>query len=704
MIENFPAGSRSAAGEVLHSTHQTYRPDIDGLRAIAILSVVIFHFFPTTLHGGFVGVDIFFVISGFLISSIIFKSLEHQSFSFLEFYAHRVRRIFPSLLVVVFACLVFGWWVLLADEYTQLGKHIAGSSVFVQNIILTKESGYFDNASELKPLLHLWSLAIEEQYYLFFPFFTWILWRFREHVISILTIFLLASFALNIINIESDPINTFFMPHTRVWELLVGGVLAYFKIFTPRFGASWLGPIEARNSLVSAFASLSQNQISAYKRNWCASIGLISILLAIIFLHPGNLFPSGWALFPTLGTALLIYAGPNAWINRSLLSSRSLTLIGLISYPLYLWHWPLLSFIRIIASETPTPAIRTLALVVSILLAYLTYRWIERPIRFGRFRRFTTASLLMAMVALGCCGYIVYASDGFPSRVPEKLATNSTQLKWGKGNVENSGCRNSFPDASTLDYCVISNPLPPTVLVVGDSHSNSLFPGLSVELKNTQHNAMNLGRGGCPLLLGVEVIGKKSAHKCVEFTNETFQFLANNKTIKTVILTSRGASYISGRGFGDDPSEVSINEKLVMEGQSKTASNREVFIQSLELTLQKLLSLQKNVIFVLDVPELGFDPRRCVEIHRFQEYFTTPRDECGIEVATFKQRNLEYRNSVLQVLKKFPSVKIFDAASEICDSNWCSGTRDGRLLYRDDDHLSEFGSKLVARQLVELID
>ncbi|MCK9395013.1 MAG: acyltransferase [Methylobacter sp.] len=366
-----------------HNFHPAYRPDIDGLRALAILSVVIFHAFPKALPGGFVGVDIFFVISGFLISCIIFKSLLRGDFSFTEFYAHRIKRIFPALILVLAACYAFGWIALLPEEFKQLGKHMAAGAGFVQNIILWQESGYFDIASRLKPLLHLWSLSIEEQFYLIYPLLIWGAWRLRLNIlIMVICTLLLISFGLNISTIGKHAVETFFVPQTRFWELLAGSVLAYMQIFKlPRF-TEWLKrymfhpmifqqppPVERRNAILSNLLSFG---------------GLLLILAAIFGLSKGKLFPGWWALAPVLGAFLLILAGPTGWVNLNILANRLMVFVGLISYPLYLWHWPLLSFARIMESGKTSAIMRISIIALSFLLAWLTYRLIEKPVRFGR--------------------------------------------------------------------------------------------------------------------------------------------------------------------------------------------------------------------------------------------------------------------------------------------------------------------------------
>ncbi|QNF13917.1 acyltransferase [Aeromonas jandaei] len=214
-----------------HLSHPKYRPDIDGLRAVAVLSVVAFHAFPAWMKGGFIGVDVFFVISGFLITTIIFENLDRGTFSFTEFYARRIRRIFPALALVLLMCLTIGWFLLLPEELNQLGSHIAAGAGFVSNLVLWGESGYFDNAAESKPLLHLWSLGIEEQFYIFWPFFLWLAWKKKFNLLTLTTLVALASLYFNLKGIKQDATAAFYSPQTRFWELLSGSILAWFVLY-----------------------------------------------------------------------------------------------------------------------------------------------------------------------------------------------------------------------------------------------------------------------------------------------------------------------------------------------------------------------------------------------------------------------------------------------------------------------------------------
>jgi len=365
-----------------HLQHPKYRADIDGLRAIAVLLVVGYHAFPGWVGGGFIGVDIFFVISGYLISIIIFENLERGSFSFVQFYERRIKRIFPALLVVLLACFSFGWFSMLAEEYQQLGKHIAAGASFVSNLVLWSETGYFDNLAETKPLLHLWSLGIEEQFYIVWPLIVWVVWAKRMNLFMLFVAGIVASFALNIYGINRDATATFYSPQTRFWELICGSLLAHHTFH--------------RKDVFEKLAANFGNMLSV--------AGVVFLGLGIIFTTRQSAFPGWWSVLPVLGAVMIIAAGTKAWINRAVLSNRVVVWFGLISFPLYLWHWPLLSFAWIVESQAPGRGIRLAAVVTSIFLAWLTYRLIERPIRYRVTSKFTTISLVLLMAITGIVG------------------------------------------------------------------------------------------------------------------------------------------------------------------------------------------------------------------------------------------------------------------------------------------------------------
>ena len=382
-----PSAPSPASGE--RNFHPNYRPDIDGLRALAILPIVGFHAFPDWFPGGFIGVDVFFVISGFLISTIIFKSLDRTNFSFIDFYARRVRRIFPALLVVLVTCFVLGRHLLLGSELQMLGRHVAAGAGFVQNFVLWNEAGYFDVASELKPMLHLWSLAVEEQFYLAFPLVIWATWRLRFNLLIPVIVIFLASFAANLHGIRNDTVATFFASQTRFWELMAGAMLTWF-IRGATEGTDVRRQIGYPTAVVASIASF---------------VGLSLLLLAIFGLNRSMRYPGAWALLPVLGTVLLILSGPVASANRFLLSNPFAVSVGQISYPLYLWHWPLLSFLTIINSGPPREDQRFLVVLLSLILAWLTFHFVERPVRErNRGQKLVTVNLILGIGAMAVLG------------------------------------------------------------------------------------------------------------------------------------------------------------------------------------------------------------------------------------------------------------------------------------------------------------
>ena len=439
-----------------------YRPDIDGLRAVAVLAVVAYHAFPQALPGGFVGVDVFFVISGYLISTIILAALQQGRFRFRDFYVRRVVRIFPALVLVLAAALAYGWVALLAGEYRKLGTHTAAGAAFFANVAYWREAGYFDIDAQLKPLLHLWSLGVEEQFYILWPaLLAGAYWR-RLNVWTATAVLAALSFAINAGGIHSYPVATFFLPFSRLWELLLGALMAEAALVGPRWtwreGSAWPSSLAV------------------------TGIGLIATGAAI--LRADMAFPGGWALLPTVGSALVIAVGPDAWLNRAVLSRRPLVLIGLISYPLYLWHWPLLSFARH-AGAGPLSLELVLALVAaSIVLAWLTWRFVERPLRFPASGRLPVraVALAAAMGVLATAG-VVAATGRITTRLDRKFQFLSTYEYDYRSAYRGHLCHLSARQTAQ-DYqpeCVdegFRDGARTSVLLWGDSLASHLYPGL----------------------------------------------------------------------------------------------------------------------------------------------------------------------------------------------------------------------------------
>lgn len=450
------------------------------------MAVVLFHAFPRALPGGFVGVDIFFVISGYLIGSILLIQLNEGRFSFWDFYARRIKRIFPSLLLVLAASYAFGWFNLIDTEYKELGKHIAAGATFVSNFALWREAGYFDISAESKPLLHLWSLAVEEQFYVFWPL---MLWAFRRRRIDPLFAIIgvgVISFALNVVLAHTDPTADFYSPFTRFWELMIGCGLAYRHI--------------------------DKQDISSRNSNFLSVAGAFMIALSLILFQGQQGYPGWEALVPTCGTCLLIAAGPDSVMNRRILSGRFLVWVGLISFPLYLWHWPLLVFSRLQAIEMPFWAVRLLAILAAVLLAWLSYLLVERPIRFGKRNMWKAPMLVVVMILVGLVGFKTYQRDGLSFR----MAYMVEQFARNDSNKDLRRLHTCFlEDDDNVDMFVDSCTEPgtkPLVFLWGDSTAGALYPGLRSLRQQYDFRIAEYTAGNCPPLLGANA---RSAH-CAE--------------------------------------------------------------------------------------------------------------------------------------------------------------------------------------------
>jgi peptidoglycan/LPS O-acetylase OafA/YrhL len=411
----------------------SYRPEIDGLRAFAVISVVVFHAFPNLIKGGFIGVDIFFVISGFLITGHIFEKLDEDRFEFLDFYARRIRRIFPALILVMISSLAFGWFALLADEYAKLGEHVAGGAAFILNFMLVYEAGYFDTAAETKPMLHLWSLAVEEQFYIFWPAFLWIAWRFKFNLLTITILVAIMSFYLNIRFVQSKPIQTFFWPVGRLWELLSGSAVAWLLLYESealsriRLGIDRILLKIIYSKKITADGSTFSNLTSIF--------GILFLIFGVFGINEDLAFPSQWTLIPVLGAILIIMAGSKALFSRLFLMNKLAIWFGLISYPLYLWHWPILSYLKIIEGDSQNINLRGAVLVLSISLAWLTYKYIEAPIRFGMLKRRISAFLIgFSLFLVGVSGYYISTIDVSKTHRYEDMIFQRKVFENGIGN------------------------------------------------------------------------------------------------------------------------------------------------------------------------------------------------------------------------------------------------------------------------------
>lgn len=642
------------------SPKNDYRPDIDGLRAIAVVAVVGYHAFPSIFPGGFVGVDIFFVISGYLISKHIWEELALEKFSIKTFYERRVRRIFPALIIVLLFCLFFGWVVLTPGEYEQLGKHITGGAGFVSNLIYWKEAGYFDNAADTKPLLHLWSLGIEEQFYIFWPLILAWLWRQPHHAKWVLPSLLVASFIYSQIVVTQNVVADFYSPLTRFWELGLGAMIAHKSI---------------RNY------KLDTNRLSAL--SWA---GFALILISIAIVNHLDPFPGAWALLPAMGAAFIIKAGDEAWLNQQLLARKWIVWVGLISYPLYLWHWPLLSFARIMESATPSPSARASLIVASIILAWITYELVEKPIRSRH--KYIVLGLCIAMILVALLGEAVRKLDGVKTRKLSMLNGDPTSLiLGGDRNKLQHECGLSDEQKPLFQYCLRNLPNPNHALL-GDSKAEALFYGLVRESPAEIRWAM-IGSVAPP-----GVGSDQSEHQKTK-NQLALNTILNNPEIKVVAWVAT----INGLFKIDSETGFIVNENIPSG-----------VILAYSQAIQQLESAGKRVIFVIDNPTLT-DPRNCISggltsspfLNIFLQRKENPR--CSVTYVDHLAGVRLYYEFTEELKRQNPNLIVYDPTPLLCDvaNNTCSVTKGEAFLYSYSNHISDYSNSMIARDMLPTI-
>lgn len=635
-----------------------YRADIDGLRAIAVLAVIVFHAFPTILPGGFVGVDIFFVISGYLISKHIWEELESDSFSIKTFYERRIRRIFPALTLVLFVSLAFGWIILSPGEYEQLGKHTAAGAGFVANLIYWREAGYFDNAADTKPLLHLWSLGIEEQFYIFWPLILIFLWRRPHHAWWALPVLLGSSLTYSLFLVQKDTVADFYSPLTRLWELGAGAVLAHH--------------VSANHKLIISYQKVLP---------W---LGLTLLGFSVIALNSQDAFPGGWAIFPVLGAVMLILSGADCWVNRNILSHRWMVWIGLISYPLYLWHWPLLSFARIMESSTPEWPIRLALLLASFVLAWLTYRFVERPIRSGPRSRRVLWLLSLLMILLLAAGETVRKLDGVTTRKLSMLNGDPMTLTLGadRQRLQNE-CGLDQEQKSLFEYCLQKQPDSPNA-ILGDSKAEALYYGLTrVAEPGDQWRMFGSIH---PPALGITPQSKQERKEKI-----ALDYILHDQSIRDVVIATALRTI-----YPVDKESGFITSSVFPEARFKEYS----------AAITQLEQAGKRVIFVIDNPTFP-DPRSCISggatSSEFWNQFFRRKENpyCTLKYSDHLEGIQAYSVFVERLKQAHPALLIFDPTPYLCDipNNVCAIAQDGNFLYSYGDHISDYANTLLAHKL-----
>jgi peptidoglycan/LPS O-acetylase OafA/YrhL len=646
---------------------RTYRSDIDGLRAVAILSVVVYHAVKDVAPGGFVGVDVFFVISGFLISGIVLRGTNFGTFSFVDFYCGRTRRILPALIVVLATTWAIGWSVLGSEEYLALGRQISAAAVFASNLVLMHDGGYFAPSADVNPLLHLWSLSIEEQFYLVWPITLVLARKARLNAVAMIAVICIASFAVTASGGGKSDTTVFFSPITRSWELALGALLAAAEISSQRSINAMLGTT-VRHQWPRPFA------VSV--RDIVASLGFGAIVASIVVVQESWSYPNWITLLPTGGTALLIAAGDCAWVNRRILSHPFMVSVGLISYPLYLWHWPLISFTRIALLHEPTRLMKVAMVMVAFVLAWATTKCVERPIRTGRLSAFRwrvliPVSLLVGLAGAAGIGLATQWAEGFPTRIPESVRyLDVFRYNWGLESRVGECLLNAGQDERDFGVgCV--DPLAtgrdqPLVVLWGDSHAAHLYPGLRRLQPTAGFSLAQLTMSVCPPILDIDLRFQPSCRRVNDFVLRRITGLKP----RIVVLAARW-------GFYPGEDLVKLDESLIA---LKRAG------------VDRIVLVGPEPIWNPSLPKVLLN------------YYWAKRPErlpTKMSFGVTKMVGLDDR--IHQVANKFGAAYV-SPIHVFCDADGCLvslGEDPKNLTVWDSAHLTDAGSEYLARNIVQ---
>lgn len=619
-----------------------YRPEIDGLRAFAVIPVILFHAGLSAFQGGFIGVDVFFVISGYLITSIIIDELGTGNFSLLKFYERRARRIMPALLFVVTICLPVAWLVMLPMEFKEFAQSIVAVSTFSSNILFWLQTGYFDTSAELKPLLHTWSLAVEEQYYIFFPVLVMLTWRLGKKPIAvILSLICVASLALAHWSAFYAPSTAYYLLPTRAWEIMLGALAALqINMYGPPTKQHFI------NQLASAF-------------------GFILILGSVFTMNARTPTPSIVTLVPTLGTVLVIAFSHQGTVVQRLLSAKPIVGIGLLSYSMYLWHQPLLAFARMVFVPSPPQALIFSLCIATVPLAYLTWYFIESPFKNKRTipRRILISSVLLTSAAIIAFGITGYLSDGYIARYRNDLYAGDVGSKLffdhltkfdfpctPKNIASNAPVWGSFvrcmqsKKSETIDFAII-----------GDSHAEQLFPGIADSMpdKNIVYYIVN----GAPFL-----------------NNEDFKRIYENvlstKSIKVVLMTMRYGTRL----------------KLLSPGQN--------LAEQLTKITNDFAAAGKDVYIADDTPSFPFSAEACKWAR-----WPFQKSTCVFEYSDEESSHVMVSKTLNNIVASNPAINLINIRKYFCDESICDMTKDRELFFRDDNHLNLLGSDYVGKKI-----
>ena len=637
-------------------TTPTYRPDIDGLRAIAVLAVVFYHSGFNVVSGGYVGVDIFFVISGFLITTIMVRELADGKFSIVGFYERRMRRILPASIATVAACLVAGYFILGTRDLGNLAHSAIANSLFLSNIFFYMQTGYFDASAELKPLLHTWSLSLEEQYYVVTPLLLMLIAKFfkQKHLLFVIPISIL-SFAACVYWTNVNQPAAFYMLTTRGWELLIGSILAIAAI--PR---------------ISSEAGM----------RFLAMIGLVLILFSMFMFDDQTVFPGAYAALPTLGTAILIYTGRSGStpINRAL-SVRPMVFVGLISYSLYLWHWPIIVFSKYLKAATLNHVESMVMLLAIFATSVLSWRYVETPFRR---KRLAASRKKLFFASLGATVVLIVAS---------LLETGEVvDMQWRRWR----SCENVEERLSEgKSLCVIGEAGgEPSFLVWGDSHARALNSAVDVSAQRIGRTGYVASMPGCPPLQGIERAGRTT---CFDFNEKILSYINRNPGIDTIVLAAHWVGVAEGTRYKENNRERTVFVDILASQVQPQQTLAELLQTGLYRTIQTLLEDGRKIVVVGPVPEVGQDVPSANHIARI-----TNRDVNAMIAPTteeFEARN-EKVFSILAAVEKDFGLPVPMPSSILCDERICAvALENGTSLYHDDDHLSTIGARYVSEIL-----
>jgi peptidoglycan/LPS O-acetylase OafA/YrhL len=622
----------------------TYLPQLDGLRAVAVMLVIIFHSRPEWLPGGFIGVDVFFFLSGFLITQIVVKSLESSRFSYLDFIAGRIRRLFPAYVAMVCGCLLVAPLILLPGEFERLAETALASLLFLSNVFFYQNLGYFDAAAEQQLLLHTWSLAVEWQFYLVFPLVLWVGFRLNGRALPVLILLGVASLILNLALTPENARFTFFMLPARAWELIAGGLL----------GLAYMN-----------------GKLIGVEREIFSVAGLALLAVALVYFDSNTPFPGSAAIVPILATGLIVFntvRGESGLLTK-VLSYRVLVLIGQMSYSLYLWHWPVLLYARFYFGEYLSLPQLLFCWGIIAFLSYGSWRWIESALRghhwwAGRWRAYIGAVAISVPLSVSIA--MVMLNDGYKQRLPEPALALVNVERW----PDFGRCVTDYKHDQYYDCVIGTGDVPASVLVWGDSHAQTLIWAINKITESRETNVRHVTKGGCPpVYSGVPVLASIDKEACLNAQKAAWRIIESDPALSTVFIVARWPLYES----------ASLG---LAEGQ---VSDR--FGDQLRETVMQLLKRGLKVVVMDSLPEAGFDVANVLARNVL----------LGQEPTVL----FGHQRQPMKSLRSISNIQdedflILHLDSLLCGDSECALMEGGQLLYFDDNHLARAGAiKLV---------